>query len=83
MSERLKFMGRREEARLEVERLRLRIEGLRAALRDHLDPFESVESLREDLVFALATDFADALGRYREALAGLQAIEKALGEERG
>lgn len=82
MNERLKFMGRREEARLEVERLRLRIEGLRAALRDHLDPFETVEDLREEIVFTLATDFADALGRYRETLAGLKAIEKALGEER-
>lgn len=83
MSERLKFMGRRAEARLEVERLRLRIEGLRTALRDTLDPFESIEDLREEIVFTLATDFADALSRYRETLAGLRAIEKALGDERG
>ncbi|HOI96331.1 MAG TPA: hypothetical protein PK250_16630 [Syntrophobacter fumaroxidans] len=79
MNERLKFLGRLEERRLEAERLRLRLRGLRDSLRDVLDPFETVEDLDGEKLAALAVEFADLQILCREAIAEMALIRKTLG----
>jgi len=79
MNERLKFLGRLEERRLEAERLRLRLRGLRDSLRDVLDPFETVEDLDGEKLAALAVEFADLQLQCREAIAEMALIRKTLG----
>jgi hypothetical protein len=80
-TERLTWQGRREEARLAAERLKIQIEGLRGSIRRNLDPFAPILELQEDVIFSEATDFADAMLRYREVMANLNAIDKALGKK--
>lgn len=79
MTERLKFLGRLEERRLEAERLKLRLRGLRDSLRHILDPFEAVEDLDGETLAAQAMEFADLQLLCREALAEMALIRKTLG----
>jgi len=76
--ERLKFKGRREEIRLEIERLKLRLAMYRDELRDQLDPTVPVEKLSEQKVFTLATEFAGAFGKLRLLLDEMAAIRDLL-----
>ncbi|NSW85490.1 MAG: hypothetical protein HPY84_04115 [Syntrophobacteraceae bacterium] len=78
MNERLKFLGRLEEKRLEAEQMKLRMEGLRDSVRDILDPFEPVEHVKADAAAALTVELAAVQIRLREALAEMTAIRKAL-----
>lgn len=80
MSERLKFIGRLREKELAAERLRLRLQAMRDAMRDALDPFEDVVGLHLDQVASLAVEAADLQVRLKEVLAEMNAIEKALGK---
>lgn len=81
MNERLKFQGRLQEKRMDAERLRLRLIGLRDALRDKLDPFEDVFDIDGDVIASEALEFAKTQGGYRAALAVIESIKKALGRE--
>ena len=80
MSERLKFIGRLREKELAAERLRLRLQAMRDAMREALDPFEDVVGLHLDQVASLAVEAADLQVQLKEVLAEMSAIEKALGK---
>ncbi len=79
MNERLKFMGRLEERRLEAEQLKLRLRGLRDSIRDILDPFDAVEELDGDVLALQAMEFASVQIRCKEALSEMAVIRKTLG----
>ncbi len=79
MNERLKFMGRLEERRLEAEQLKLRLRGLRDSIRDILDPFDAVEELQGDVLAAQAVEFAALQIRCREVLSEAAVIRRTLG----
>lgn len=80
MTERLKFMGRLREKELEAERLKLRIKGLRDAIREALDPFERVVDLALDVVAQQAVEAAELQIQLKEILAEIRAIKRALGK---
>lgn len=80
MSERMKFQGRLAVKELDARALKLKIEGLRDAMRDKLDPFEDVAELDLDVVAQQAVEAATALLEYREILDEIKALKKALGK---
>ncbi|MCP4158856.1 MAG: hypothetical protein GY760_02175 [Deltaproteobacteria bacterium] len=79
MTERLKHLGRLEEKRLKTKSLTLSIEGLRDSLRDLLDPFEPVESLKLDIVAQQAIEIAEKQISLKTLKSEIKAIKKALG----
>jgi len=79
MSERLKFMGRRQELEIEKKNLEIRIRGLISNIRDHADPLAKVEDLKTDAIVALSLELADAQDRLKEVLAELKRIQDLLG----
>jgi hypothetical protein len=80
MTERLKFKGRLVEAEDKARQLRLSMEGDLKAVRDLLDPFESIEGVRADLAAAQAVELAGKHADYLGLLKEIKAIKKALGE---
>jgi len=78
-NERLKYRGRLAEAKESATRLKLKLEGLRDSMRDGLDRFESIESLRLDMVVEQAIEARAAQIDYQACLDEIKAIEKALG----
>jgi hypothetical protein len=79
MTERLKNMGRLEEKRLHSEELKLKLRGLIESLREHIDPFETLENLDTDLIASQALELASAKIEYSGLLEEMRAIERALG----
>jgi len=79
MSERLKFMGRRQELEIEKKNLEIRIRGLISNIRDQADPLAKVEDLKTDAIVALSLELADAQDRLKEVLAELKRIQDLLG----
>ena len=79
MTERLKYLGRRQELELEKKSLEIRIHGLIKNLRDALDPLKPVSELPADAVAELAVMLAETKDRYMEALDGLKRIKNILG----
>jgi len=79
MSERLKFLGRRQELELEKKSLGIKIEGLIENLRNNLDPLKKIEELRADAIVEEAAELASAKDRYMEILADLKRIQDILG----
>jgi len=78
-TERLKNRGRLAETKDEAANLRLRIGGLRAAMRENLDEFAEVEELPLDLVAQQALEAAELAIELKEKLATIDALKKALG----
>lgn len=79
MSERLKFEGRLREKELETTELKLRIEGLRDAIRDNLDPYAEIEDLKAHIVAGQAVDLSELHVKYRETLDDIRRLKKDLG----
>lgn len=81
MSERLKFQGKLAEKELAAKRLENLLKGSIVSLRDLLDPTEKIEDLQSDIIAEQAVEFANKHIEYRETLAEIKAIKKALGKE--
>ena len=81
MNERLKFMGRLSEKKLKALEIKLRIEGLRDAIRNALDPFEEIEELNARVVAGHAVDLSDLHTRYRELMDDIRKLKNELGEK--
>lgn len=79
MSERLKYLGRRQELELEKKSLDIRIHGLIKNLRDDLDPLTPPAELKADAIARWAIDLAIVQNRYMEVLDGLKRIKDILG----
>lgn len=79
MSEFLRFQGRLAEKELEAKKLALRMAGLRDAVRNALDPFESPEDLKADQAADQALELATVQIAYKECLEEIRALKKALG----
>lgn len=80
MTEREKFMGRLEEAKLQAKSLKLKAEGLRDSVRDHLDPFEEVFDLKLDVVATQALELAELQIQHKAVSEKIKALEKSLGK---
>lgn len=80
MSERLKFLGRRQELELERKSLEIRIKGLIDNLRDALDPMLPVEELKPECIAAWSAELAEKRERYRKVMADLKELEGILGK---
>lgn len=79
MNEILKYRGRLAEKDLEAKKLRLRMTGDVAALRELLDPFAPVEKLRADVIAEQALELANKQIELKKTLAEIEAIKDALG----
>jgi hypothetical protein len=79
MSERLKFMGRRQELEVEKKALEIKIQGLIDNLRDALDPLMPVEDLKSDAIAEWSAVLSSARERYREVVAALKQLRDILG----
>jgi len=79
MNERLKYQGRLAEKRLELKKLKLRIEGMIESIRTHLDPFERIENLKARLIAGQAVDLSEYHTMYVETLGDIRKLEKELG----
>jgi hypothetical protein len=79
MSEVLKHEGRLSRKRLEEKEIRLKLDGLREAMRDLLDPFEPHERIRGDVLAQQAVEYENARIRLLEVIEEIAAIERALG----
>jgi hypothetical protein len=79
MSERLKFLGRKQELDMERTSLEIKIQGLIDNLRDALDPLASVEDLKPECIAAWSAELVTARARYREVLADLKKLREILG----
>ncbi len=80
MSERLKYLGRRQELEAEKKSLEIRIQGLIKNLRDALDPLAAVEELNPDAIAEWSAELATARNRYHDVLAGLKQINDIIGK---
>lgn len=78
-TERLRNKGRLAEARDKAANLKLKLGGLRAAMRENLDEFADVAGLPLDLVMQQAIEAADLQIELKATLETIAAIEKALG----
>lgn len=78
-NEALKFEGRLGRKRHDAEKLKLRLNGLRASVRNTLDPFEAVEKLKLDVAAEEVLEMARLQIELKAALETIQAIEEALG----
>lgn len=79
MTERLKYQGRLREKELQEEKLRLRLEGLVASLRDQLDPTVDVAGLRGKVIAEEALQLAGYLGELKAIRADMAKIRELLG----
>lgn len=77
--ERLKYRGRLAEAKEKASKLKLRLFGLRASMRERLDPFAPIEDLTLDIVAEQAIDARASQIDYLAVRDEINAIEKALG----
>jgi hypothetical protein len=79
MSERLKYLGRRQELEVEKKALEISIQGLIDNLRDALDPLAPVDELPAEEIAAWSRDLAERRERYRSVLADLKRLADLLG----
>lgn len=79
MSERLKYLGRRQELEIEQKGLEIRIKGLIDNLRDALDPLLPVEELKPECIGEWSAELAMARERYKKVLADLKELKGILG----
>jgi len=78
-TERLRYRGRLEETKEQAAKLKIKIEGLRASIREQLDPFASVDVLGLDIVAEQAVEARSAQIDYLAARDEIRALERALG----
>jgi len=80
VSERLKYIGRRQELEMEKKALEISIQGLIDNLRDALDPLARVEDLPVESIAEWSAKLDSARQRYRGVIADLKKIEAILGK---
>lgn len=80
MMERLQNEGRLAEVRLKIRETKLRLESLRDSLRRELTQFEPLETLKGEVIQALAFDLAARQIDYQELLDIEKALCQALGK---
>jgi len=80
MNERLINEGRLAETQEKLKEMQLRLTYLRDALRQELDPFESLENLKGETIKLLSSDFAIHHRDYMKLLELERALCKALGK---
>jgi len=80
MSERLKYLGRRQELNTEKKSLEIRIQGLIDNLRDALDPTAPIEDLQPEKIAEWSLELDAAKRRYQEVLAALKQLRDLLGD---
>jgi len=80
MSERLKWIGRRQTLEMEKKSLEIRIQGLIDNLRDALDPTAPIEDLQPEKIAEWSIALDDAKKRYQDVLGGLKQLRNLLGE---
>lgn len=80
MSERLKWIGRRQTLEMEKKSLEIRIQGLIDNLRDALDPMAPIEDLQPEKIAEWSIALDDAKKRYQDVLGGLKQLRNLLGE---
>jgi len=81
MSERLKYQGRLAEMELEEKSILLKMQGLRDAIRDQLDPLESLEVLALDVVAQEAMELAELQIQLKELQAKIEKAKKLVGDK--
>ncbi len=80
MSERLKFLGRRQELELEKKSLEIRFRGLIDNLRDELDPLKPIDEMRPDAVATLTEELDMVKQRTCAVVAELKKISDLIGK---
>lgn len=80
MSERLKYLGRRQELQAEKKSLEIRIQGLIDNLRDALDPTAQIEDLQPERIAEWSLELDAAKKRYQEVMDGLKQLRNLLGD---
>jgi len=80
MSEHLQIKGHLVEQEMRSGELKLKIMGLRNALRMNLDPFSPISDLPSDLIAQQALELAQLHIQYKECSDTIAAIKKALGQ---
>lgn len=78
-TERLMLKGQLSQLQKEAEDLKIKIKGLRSAMRVQLYEFTPPEDIQEDVVAEQALSLSGAVISLRETLQKIQAIKKALG----
>jgi hypothetical protein len=78
-TERLRYMGRRQELLMEKRTLEIRFHGLINNLRDELDPLRSINEMRPDVVATLSAELESVQNRTREVAAELKRISDLIG----
>ncbi|MBW1991806.1 MAG: hypothetical protein JRI59_06770 [Deltaproteobacteria bacterium] len=78
--ERLEYEGRLTTSELRAKELRLRLEHLREVIRQTYRRFVPVQEIEAEDGAALAMEFASTQIRYKEVLAEIAALKKALGK---
>lgn len=79
MSERLRLLGLLEEKKQELLRLRLKNEGLRELIRNHLPLHQDVEHINGPSVVSEALELGVTLQMYKDLLEEVSAIKRDLG----
>lgn len=79
--ERLQFQGRLAEKELEAKNLKLKAEGLRDTIRLYMDPFAKIEDIDIGVAYQAMNELMQTLVKYKDILAEITAIKKALGRE--
>lgn len=77
--ERLKFQGRLAEAEIEAKQAEIAARGMIRSLRDALDPFAPLADIPHEQILDQALRLSNILVDYREKLATIAALKKALG----
>lgn len=75
----LRTEGRLTQASLELDKTKIRIDGLVHSIRNCLDPFADIADLRTDEAAQQAFELADLRIRWNELCHKIQAMKKALG----
>ncbi len=81
MSERYVKEGRLGEQKDLALKLKIKLEGLRDQIRNHLDPFEDVAALKLENVVVYAVEARKIQGQLAEARGKISDILKSLGRE--
>jgi metal-responsive CopG/Arc/MetJ family transcriptional regulator len=76
----IRLKGRLRDNEMKARELKLRIEGLRDAIRDQLDPYEKIENLKAHRMAGLAVDLSGLHIEYMELVQEIADIKRDLGE---
>ena len=79
-SEIAKLQGRLRYNETRAKELKVRIEGLRDAIRGQLDPYEKIENLKAHRMAGLAVDLSGLHIEYMELVKEIADIKRDLGE---